>query len=130
MCDFQSTISCLCSRFSHSYNLPEISQVNLPKGSLYLKALQPCAMTFSILNNTNKSNYRKYECGELLIFVKIFHYKTAYEGGISGWNRLFLYHLKAKRWGKGNVKILQIYPASWRILFSVAKDRLCWCWLG
>lgn len=70
------------------YNLVPLQQV-FPSLVISLKALrspiQPCAMTLSILNNTNKSNYRKYEYGELLIFMKIFLYKTAYEGGISGW---------------------------------------------
>lgn len=69
---------CVTSRVQFS-----ASAAASPTPVISLKALrspiQPGAMTLSILNNTNKSNYRKYEYGELLIFMKIFLYKTVYE---------------------------------------------------
>lgn len=62
-------------------------------------------MTLSILNNTNKSNYRKYEYGELLIFMNIFLYKTVYGRYFSlGTSRLFLDHLKAQKTAKKEIQ--------------------------
>lgn len=59
--------------------------------------------------------------------MNIFLYKTAYGEVFQSGNLLTLPRSpqSTKDWEKGNTKILQIYPASWRSLFSFAKGRLC-----
>lgn len=117
MCDFQSTIQHLCSKF--------------PPLVICLKALrsptQPCAMTCSILNITNKSNHRKYEYGDLLIFMNIFLYKTAYEEGISVWKPLGSSYITSKHGRLGKRKCENYSDLSCQLekfVYSFAKGRL------
>lgn len=58
---FQGTIQGFCGRFSRSCNLPERRQVSCQ------------AIYYDVLHSqyTNKSNYPKYVCVELLVFTKI-----------------------------------------------------------
>lgn len=58
--------------------------------------------------------------------MKIFLYKTANEVFQAGnLQTIRISPQSTKDWEKGNVKIIQIYPASRKSFLSFAKDRLC-----